>query len=140
LLCRDFGATLGIHVLARYQIVRGKRAPGDPLPDGRRIDTRKHTQHCLRPEAEQVEGLFGDMSAAGFARFAEAYRATLEARFARDRAAFDLLAQHAQREDVYLGCSCPTQRNPDVNRCHTVLALRFMREHYPKLKVVFPNE
>lgn len=136
---RGFGATLGAHVLARYQIVRGKRASGDPLPDGWRIDTRKHTQHCLRPETEQVEKLFGDMSSAGFARFAEAYRATLEARFARDRAPFDALAQRAQQEDVYLGCSCPTQKNPDVNHCHTVLALRFMGEHYPKLKVVFPR-
>jgi hypothetical protein len=139
LLRRDCSAILHAHVLARYQIVRGKRAPFNPLPDGRRIDTRKHTQHCLRPETEQVEGLFGDLSAAGFARFEKAYRATLEARFARDRASFDALAERAQREDVYLGCSCPTQKNPDVNRCHTVLALRFMREHYPRLKVVFPD-
>jgi hypothetical protein len=126
-------------VLARYQIVRGKRAPGDPLPEGRRIDTRKHTQHCLRPETSQVEGLFDDMSAAGFARFAKSYRATLEARFERDRAPFDALAQLAQHQDVYLGCSCPTQKNPDVKRCHTTLALHFMHERYPKLKVSFPK-
>jgi hypothetical protein len=109
------------------------------LPTGRRIDTRKHTQHCLRPEAAQVEALFEDMSAASFTRFAKAYRATLAARFARDRAPFDALAREAQHEAVHLGCSCPTQKNPDVNRCHTVLALHFMREHYPKLEVVFPE-
>ena len=126
-------------MLARYQIVRGKRPPDDPLPSGRRIDTRKHTQHCLRPEAAQVEALFDDLSAANFTRFAEAYRATLEARFARDRAPFDALARAAQHEDVYLGCSCPTQKNPDVQRCHTVLALRFMRKHYPKLEVILPK-
>lgn len=126
-------------MLARYQIVRGKRPAADPLPPGRRVDTRKHTRHCLRPESAQVENLFQDMSAAGFARFAESYRATLEARLARDRSPFDALAEQAQREDVYLGCSCPTQKNPDVKRCHTVLALRFMRAHYPKLKVVFPT-
>ena len=126
-------------MLARYQILRGKRPPDDPLPAGRRIDTRKHTRHCLRPEAAHVEALFEQLSAASFARFAKAYRATLASRFARDRAPFDALAQAAQHEDVYLGCSCPTQKNPDVNRCHTVLALRFMREHYSKLEVVFPK-
>jgi hypothetical protein len=125
-------------MLARYQIVRGKRPSGDPLPKGRRVDTRKHTRHVLRPEAEQVAQLFEDPSAAAFSRFREAYRATIAARFAHDRAPFDALARQAQNEDVYLGCSCPTQKNPDVNRCHTVLALHFMHEHYPKLRVVFP--
>lgn len=123
-------------MLARYQIVRGKRAPDDPLPDGKRIDTRKHTQHFLRPEAEQVEALLGDMSAASHARFAKAYNALLTQRFAEDRSGFDALAELATEQDVYLGCSCPSSANPDVQRCHTVLALRFMQKKYPKLKVV----
>jgi hypothetical protein len=39
---------------------------------------------------------------------------------------------------VYLGCSCPSRANPDVQRCHTVLALQFMKKKYPKLRVVLP--
>ena len=56
-------------MLARYQIVRGKRPPGNPLPEGRRIDTRKHTHHCLRPEAAAVEAFIRDPSARRFTRF-----------------------------------------------------------------------
>ena len=41
-------------MLGRYQIVRGKRSPDDPLPEGSRQDTRKHTRHVLRPNSEQV--------------------------------------------------------------------------------------
>jgi hypothetical protein len=39
----------------------------------------------------------------------------------------------------HLGCSCPTAKNPDVMRCHTVLALRFMRAHYPALDIRYPG-
>ena len=41
------------------------------------------------------------------------------------------LAEEAKVSDVYLGCSCPTAKNPDVRRCHTVLALKFMHAHAP---------
>jgi hypothetical protein len=125
-------------VLGRYRIVRGKRDPKDPLPDGVRVDTRKHTQHFLRPETATVEALISDPSAANFRRFAREYRTALAERFARDRAPFDALAARAQKTDVFLGCNCPTAWNPDVERCHTVLALRFMRQKYPKLRVELP--
>jgi hypothetical protein len=130
-----FGTQL---MLARYQIVRGKRPPGNPLPEGRRIDTRKHTRHFLRPEAAQVEAFIADPSAQGFARFAKEYRASIEQRFARDRQPFDELAALAKDEDVFLGCNCPTRWNPDAKHCHTALALAFMRRKYPKLKVEMP--
>jgi hypothetical protein len=123
-------------MLARYQIVRGKRPPGNPLPVGRRIDTRKHTHHCLRPAAAAVEAFIRDPSPQGFARFAKEYRATIARRFARDRRPFDALAAQAQNEDIFLGCNCPTRWNPDVRHCHTSLALAFMRRKYPKLEVV----
>ncbi len=45
----------------------------------------------------------------------------------------------ATDEDVFLGCNCPTAKNPDVQRCHTVLALKFMQERYPALEVAFPD-
>jgi hypothetical protein len=63
------------------------------------------------------------------------YLKLLEARFARDREPFERLAELATGSDVYLGCSCPTKKNPDVHRCHTVLALRFMQKKYPELTV-----
>jgi hypothetical protein len=125
-------------MLARYQIVRGKRAANAPLPQGKRLDTRKHTHHFLRPEAEQVAMLLGDPSAAAHARFARAYQALLAARFAQDRSRFDALAELAAHAAVYLGCSCPSRANPDLQRCHTLLALRFMKKKYPRLEVIFP--
>jgi len=125
-------------MLARYQIVRGKRPPGNPLPKGHRIDTRKHTRHVLRPEAADVEAFIRDPSARAFTRFAKAYRATIEQRFAQDRRPFDELAELAKDEDVFLGCNCPTRWNPDAKHCHTAVALAFMRRKYPKLDVVMP--
>src|SRR5258708_2993305 len=56
-------------MLARYQIVRGKRPPGSPLPDGIRIDVRKHTHHVLSPDAEAVVGFLADPSIAAFRQF-----------------------------------------------------------------------
>lgn len=126
-------------MLARYQIVRGKRAPDDPLPEGIRVDTRKHTRHVLRPDAESVRAVLADGSDVAFRRFAREYAAEIEARFAKYRAAFDELAETARHADVYLGCSCPSKANPDVRRCHTVLALAFMKKKYPKLRVASPR-
>jgi hypothetical protein len=125
-------------MLARYRIVRGKRDPDDPLPEGVRIDTRKHTRHCLRPEAQNVAALIADPSAKNFRRFARDYQKTLARRFAADRTPFDALAERALREDVFIGCNCPTAWNPDVRRCHTAFALAFMRKKYPRLRVAAP--
>lgn len=126
-------------MLARYQMLRGKRPEGDPLPEGLRMDTRKHTKHVLRPEASEVERFLRDVNDASFARFAKAYQTLLEKRFKQERARFDAIFEAASQGDVYLGCSCPTAHNPRVEHCHTVLALRFMHEKYPKLRVVFPK-
>ncbi|MEM9353346.1 MAG: hypothetical protein AAGA92_10065 [Planctomycetota bacterium] len=49
------------------------------------------------------------------------------------------MARLAESQDVYLGCSCPTAKNPDADHCHTVLALRFFEQHYPRLKVRLPG-
>jgi hypothetical protein len=125
-------------MLARYKIYRGKRPSGDPLPDGVRQDTRKHTHHCLRPSAKIVTAYLAGPTPQAWKRFAAEYEEILKERFARDRTPFDKLAEQATQDDVYLGCSCPTEKNPDVNHCHTVLALRFLQQHYPRLKVVFP--
>jgi hypothetical protein len=126
-------------MLARYQIVRGKRPPGYVLPDGVRIDVRKHRKHVLSPEAKQVEALLADPSDAQFAKFRAAYEALLARRFAADRTEFDALARGAREGDVYIGCNCPTRQNPDVQHCHTTLALRFMRRKYPGLRVELPG-
>lgn len=125
-------------MLGRYRIVRGKRPPGEPLPRGERIDTRKHTRHFLRPEASSVAALIAEPSAANFRRFGREYRALLARRFRNDRGPFDALAERALSADVFLGCNCPTAWNPDVRRCHTAIALRFMHAKYPRLRVEEP--
>jgi hypothetical protein len=125
-------------MLARYRIVRGARPAGDPLPEGVRQDTRKHTHHVLRPTPELVQALLADPTESSFLRFARGYRALLEQRFAAERKRFDDIARLARSQHVYLGCNCPTRQQPDVRRCHTVLALAFLRELYPDLDVREP--
>ncbi len=125
-------------MLARYKMHRGKRPAHDPLPDGIRKDTRKHTRHCLRPAAEIVTEYLADPTPAAWSTFEAEYLQTLDARFDGDERPFNDLAELATHQDVYIGCSCPTEKNPDVNHCHTVLALRFMRERFPELDVRFP--
>ena len=126
-------------MLSRYRIVRGKRPPDDPLPDGQRVDTRAHRHHALSPEPAAVRALLEDPSDMRFREFARRYETLLERRFAADRAPFDELARAAQQGDVYIGCNCPTRKNPDLRRCHTVLALRFMQRRYPELRVRLPD-
>jgi hypothetical protein len=126
-------------MLARYQIVRGKAPAGYRLPAGKRIDVRKHRHHVLSPEPSEVAALLADPSDAQFAKYRRAYEALLERRFAADRAPFDALAREAQETAVYIGCNCPTRRNPDVQHCHTTLALHFMQRKYPKLPVRLPG-
>lgn len=126
-------------MLARYQMVRGKRAPDDPLPEGLRMDTRKHTNHVLRPETSDVERYLEDVQERSFAVFKQAYLKTLAQRFRAERPRFDAIADAARKGDVFLGCSCPTAHNKDLAHCHTLLALHFMQEKYPDLRVVFPR-
>lgn len=125
--------------LGRYRVVRGRRDPSDLLPAGLRQDTRKHTRHCCRPSAEQVATYLAAPGEAAWARFSAVYRALLAARFAEDPAPFEALAERARADAVWLGCSCPTQANPDPRRCHTALALEFFAERFPDLEVVDPR-
>lgn len=122
-------------MLSRYTMIRGRRPAGDPLPKGIRQDTRKHTRHCLRPTAEMVSTYLKDPTPERWRRFKKDYKALLETRIAEDREPFDTLAALARENDVYLGCSCPTRKNPDVRRCHTMLALEFMKRNYPDLTI-----
>jgi len=124
-------------VLSRYQMARG--VPASKLPKGVRLDTRKHTQSVVRPTATMVAEYLAAPSDAAWKRFAREYRAVLLERFRADRAAFASIAERATTEDVYLGCSCPTQKNPSVRHCHTWLALEFFRERYPGLDVRMPT-
>ena len=125
-------------MLARYRMYRGARPGDDPLPEGVRKDTRKHTRHFLRPPADAVERYLASPSEAAWSDFAARYRDELQQRLRDDPMPFDALAEQARREDVYLGCSCPTAANPDVRHCHTWLALEFFAARYPDLEVVFP--
>ena len=82
-----------------------------------------------------VAEVLADGSDAAWRAFARRYRAVLDERFSADRSPFDRLADLAREQDVHLGCNCPTAKNPDVRRCHTALALAFMKQHYPDLDV-----
>jgi len=127
-------------MLTRYKIHRGKRPADDPLLVGVRQDTRHRTKRPLRPTSQIVDAYLGALDDAdSWPTFERAYLELLEARFKQERAAFDELAAVAQRDDVYLGCNCPTQKNPRVERCHTFLALQFMNRKYAGLDVVMPK-
>lgn len=125
-------------MLARYKMERFRGEDSDPLPAGIRQDTRKHTRHPLRPTEEMVEEYLEAPSAKAWSKLKKAYLAELEKRFGEDRTPFDKLAELATNHDVFLGCSCPTTKNPDVRHCHTWLALEFMKRKYRKLRVEFP--
>jgi len=127
-------------MLARYKIYRGRRPAGVELPRGIRQDTRKHTRHILRPTAKMVATFLGDGSESAWQAFREEYLRLLEGRFDADRRPFDELAELAKERDVYLGCSCPTQKQPDVHCCHTLLALEFMGERYGGLSIQWPAD
>ena len=125
-------------MIGRYRIVRGKRPSDDPLPEGERQDTRKHTRHILRPSAELVARFLGQPDAAGFKAFQAGYLHLLAERWRDQRAAFDALRDLGLRTDVFIGCNCPTTKQPDVTHCHTYLALSFLAKHYPELKIQWP--
>ena len=125
-------------MLARYKIYRGTRPPGEPLPNGVRQDTRKHTKHCLRPPEDIVTDYLANPTPSAWIRLEAEYLRILKRRYDENAQPFDELARLATADDVFIGCSCPTKKNPDMNRCHTNLALQFMKERYPDLRVEFP--
>ena len=129
-------------MLARYSIERGRKLADYPrrLREGTRQDTRKHTRHVLRPDTAEVTKYLDDPTDAAWARFEKAYLQALRERFLADPAPFDELAALAAEGDVYIGCNCPTAKNPDVRRCHTTLALGFMKKRYRDLKVSLPTK
>lgn len=126
-------------MLARYKIYRGKRPPSDPLPDGVRQDSRFRTRHVLRPTKEMATAFLTAGTDAAWKKFAAEYRKLIAQRFREDRRPFDELAALATAEDVFIGCSCPTEKNPRVDRCHTYLALQFMKAKYRKLRIRLPT-
>jgi hypothetical protein len=131
---RALAADAGPRMLGRYSIVRGM--PASALPQGTRQDTRKHTRHVLRPTEALVEAYLGQLDDdEAFARFREAYLDVLETRWRESTTPFETLAREAERADVWLGCNCPTAKNPNVLRCHTTLALAFMKARFPELPV-----
>jgi len=125
-------------MLSRYTMSRHRTSGSPPLPEGIRQDCRWRTRHILRPTEEMVECFLQDTTSAGFKQFQRAYRALLAERYKEDPEPFCDLAKLAERENVYLGCNCPTAKNPNVQHCHTWLALEFMQQTFPKLKVCFP--
>ena len=126
-------------MLARYTIYRRRPKDAPPLPDGIRQDTRWRTKHVLRPQQETVEEFLTDPSDAAWHDFKEAYTTSLVTRFQENREPFEQLARLASEHDVFLGCNCPTRKNPNVQHCHTYPGLVFMKEAFPELHVVLPD-
>jgi len=126
-------------MLARYKIYRGKRPPADPQPVGIRQDTRWRTRHPLHPTQDIVERYLASPTEEAWRAFRAAYLNLLDKRFSGDRESFDRLADLARANNVFIGCSCPTEKNPRVDHCHTWLALEFMKHKYPDLTVDFPS-
>ena len=126
-------------MLARYKIYRGRRPPTDPLPTGFRQDTRWRTKHPLRPTEAIVKEFLAAPDEQAWSKYRKAYFDLLESRFSEDRRPFDKLAETAKTSDIYIGCSCPTKLNPKVDRCHTFLALLFIKQKYPSLLVRLPE-
>lgn len=122
-------------MLSRYTIYRRRPAGAAPLPRGIRQDTRHRTRHVLRPTKDLVENYLASLTDAAWRKFKKAYLALLNERFREDRTPFDELAAIAAENDVHLGCSCPTKKNPVVGRCHTYLALEFMKKKYPTVEI-----
>ena len=125
-------------MLSRYTIYRRRPTNAEPLPDGIRQDTRYRTSHVLRPTEDIVEAYLKDPTDAAWRRFKTEYLTLVKQRFREDRTPFDELARLATGNDVFIGCNCPTKKNPVHGRCHTYLALGFMKKKYPSLKVVIP--
>ncbi len=125
-------------MLSRYTIYRRRPADAGPLPSGIRQDTRYRTNHVLRPSEDIVQAYLADPSDAAWRTLQREYLALLEKRFREDRTPFDELADLAAGNDVFLGCNCPTQKNPIPGRCHTYLALGFMKKKYPTLGIAIP--
>jgi hypothetical protein len=108
------------------------------VPTGIRQDTRKHTRHCLRPSTGIVVAYLANPCPETWQIFEASYLRIVEDRWKADPTPFDKLAGLATGQNVYIGCSCPTAKNPEVKHCHTVLALKFMKQRYPALDVEFP--
>lgn len=126
-------------MLSRYTMYRGPRPADDPMPEGIRVDTRRHTRHCLRPPRALVDAYLDDPTPTAWRRFERGYLKALAERARAQPDPFDALAAQAGAADVFIGCSCPTRKNPDLRHCHTVLALGFMKKRYPGLRVVIPK-
>ena len=126
-------------MLSRYTMYRRRPQDAPPLPDGIRKDTRYNTRHILRPTQEIVEAYLANPTDAAWKKFRRAYLALLSERFHADRVPFEELAKLAIENDVYLGCNCPTKKNPVVGRCHTYLALEFMSGEFRNVKIVLPE-
>jgi len=126
-------------MLAQYKICRGRRDYAVPLPTGIRQDTRwRCRKHPPHPDEALVKVNLAAPSDQAWHALRAAYWKELELRFGEDRTPFDDLAKLASENDVFIGCSCPTKTNPRVDRCHTFVALEFMRSKYPALKVELP--
>jgi len=126
-------------MLSRYTIYRRRPKDAPPLPDGIRQDSRWRTRHILRPTQEMVDDYLANPNDEAWLRFKDEYLELLKTRQLEEPERFVELASLSSGNSVFIGCSCPTAKQPMIERCHTWLALEFIRQNYPEAKVRFPS-
>ena len=125
-------------MLSRYTIYRRRPANAGPLPNGVRQDTRYRTSHVLRPTEEIVEAYLANPTDAAWRSFERKYLALLDERFRDDRTQFDDLARIATDNDVYLGCNCPTKKNPNPRPLPHLSGPGIHEKEVPKARCCHP--
>lgn len=122
-------------MLGRFQI---KRKVAFPRASGSVFkDSRKHTSHVFAPAKELVISYLRNPTLESWQTFQREYIRILRERLLSMPEKFEGIHRHAESGNYYIGCNCPTRTNPFLCRCHTVLALEFMKETYPDLEVDF---
>jgi hypothetical protein len=122
-------------MLGRFQLKRGVAYP--KAKGAQFKDTRKHTSHVLAPPTPLVKAYFQSPTLEAWQKFQTGYLQALRERFRKTPERFEELRELATSGDYYLGCNCPTTKNPFPCRCHTIVAIEFLKELYPDLEVDF---
>jgi hypothetical protein len=73
-----------------------------------------------------VEDFLANPNDEAWLRFRDGCHALLKTRQLEEPERFVELASLSSDNDVLIGCSCPTAKQPHIERCHTWLALEFM--------------
>ena len=100
------------------------------------LESTPDDEEAIELILREIHSLKGEAKMMGFPKINEVAHKTEELLHHAKELRFQL---PAASNDVFLGCNCPTKKNPILGRCHTYLALEFMQKKYPSLDVVIPG-